>query len=322
MAAIKKTQQQFFSIRKFEGISKNYELRYENFTSESHRFKLLSKLTFNIFKGHYNFVYELLKSKLDEQKRFIINFNPNEQTTISKNKLVKNWLQLESISNQKFLNGKTPLILCNYTEDKWAVTLTRMLIENGADITKQDLTNGCQTFHYACSRLNGNLIEILLRNVDFDLSEAVDFNGNTPLVYFLISYCYNHSRLSNEKRSIIVRSLIEYLNHLKNSGLIVNTVNNLGYSVSDFYFMITSSDLKNSEFYKVLRNEMGASKNQNFTNQESILKKNLLIDLNEFKYPRSNIVHCASLDSDMIFMFLNRDPSNQSYGIIIWDGQF
>ena len=317
MESIKKPQQQFFSIRKLDRISKNYIPRNENFSTDSHRFKLLSKLTFNIFRGHYNFVYELLKSKLDEKQRFIINFNPNEQTSIPKGKHPKNWLQFESISNQNFLNGKTPLILCNYIHEKWGVTLTRMLIDNGAEITKQDLTNGCQTFHYACFRLNANLIEILLRNVDFNLSEAVDYNGNTPLVYFLISYCYRHTRLSNEKRSRIVKALIEYLNHLKKSGLNVNTVNNLGYSISDFYFMITSSDLTNSDFFKVLRNHMDSNKNREFIHQESILKKNLLIDLNEFKYQRSTISHCASVDSDMMFMFLNRDLSNESNGKIL-----
>ena len=76
---------------------------------------LLSKISFNISRGHFSFVYEMLKSKLrnDCKSNKIIDvkeINPNELVSDT-----NVWLQLEtSQQNRKFLNGKTPLILCSY----------------------------------------------------------------------------------------------------------------------------------------------------------------------------------------------------------------
>jgi hypothetical protein len=126
------------SLKKFDEISKAYVLRNEHFTSESSRFSLLSKLTYNLSKGHFDFVYQLLKCKLDNSQTFLANVDPNEQASLRKDHLApKNWLQFETIANQEFLNGKTPLILCNFIEEKWSVTLTRMLIQCGAIVSKK-----------------------------------------------------------------------------------------------------------------------------------------------------------------------------------------
>ena len=71
---------------------------------------LLSKITFNLSRGHFSFVYELLKSKQANNMVSMKEFNANELVAGS-----EVWLQLEtSQQNRKFLNGKTPLILSSY----------------------------------------------------------------------------------------------------------------------------------------------------------------------------------------------------------------
>ena len=69
---------------------------------------LLSKITFNISRGHFSFVHEMLKSHLENEVAHYV--NPNELVSDT-----NVWLQLESSQqNKKFLIGKTPLILCSY----------------------------------------------------------------------------------------------------------------------------------------------------------------------------------------------------------------
>ena len=71
---------------------------------------LLSKITFNLSRGHFSFVYELLKSKQANNMVSMKEVNANELVAGS-----EVWLQLEtSQQNKKFLNGKTPLILSSY----------------------------------------------------------------------------------------------------------------------------------------------------------------------------------------------------------------
>ena len=71
---------------------------------------LLSKVTFNISRGHFSFVYEMLRSKSENNQIIGIKANANELVVNS-----QMWLQLETNQqNKKFLNGKTPLILCSY----------------------------------------------------------------------------------------------------------------------------------------------------------------------------------------------------------------
>ena len=46
--------------------------------SLNHSF-LLSKLTFNLSKGHYYFIYEILKTKIEKLQMMGIEADPNEQ---------------------------------------------------------------------------------------------------------------------------------------------------------------------------------------------------------------------------------------------------
>lgn len=308
-----KTEEHLFSIKKFEEISKIYILRNEHFTCASQRFQLLSKLTFNLAHGHFNFVYELLKSHLELTNRFYIEPDPNEQTNISKNSLIKNWLQLETIANRKFLNGKTPLILCTYIEQKWSVTLTRLLIQAGADIFARDTVNNCQALHYACARLRSSLIDILLRNVYFDLSKAVDANGNTPLVYFIVSYYFNEHKLSEKSKHSVMVSLDNYLDHLNRSELCVDTVNNLGYSVSDFFYMLVNGELlEKSGFFRRLRTVLKMKQTKVFEEPKKILRKNLVITLREVQSPLPVILHDRIPDASLIFMFVRKGSAEPS----------
>jgi hypothetical protein len=71
---------------------------------------LLSKITFNISRGHFSFVYEMLRSKSENNQIIGVKAEANELVANS-----QMWLQLETNQqNRKFLNGKTPLILCSY----------------------------------------------------------------------------------------------------------------------------------------------------------------------------------------------------------------
>ena len=60
-----------------------------NAESLSHSF-LLSKLTFNLSKGHYYFVYEILKTKIEKLQIMGIEADPNEQASLN-----QPWLQAE-----------------------------------------------------------------------------------------------------------------------------------------------------------------------------------------------------------------------------------
>lgn len=299
-----------FSVKKFEEISKVYVLRNEHFTSASSRFSLLSKLTFNLSKGHFDFVYELLKSKLEKNKIFIIEADSNEQAISPAAPHIKNWLQLETIAQQKFLNGKTPLILCNFIEDKWSVTLTRMLIQCGASVSKQDSTNGCQALHYACARLNQHVIDILLRNIDFNLELATDFNGNTPLVYLIVSYHFNGRFVPFRRQRRITASLLNYLNHLRRHNLSVDTINKFGYSVSDYFSMLRPDSC---QFFAIVKSELDVKRE--FIHTEEILRRNLLIGIKELRNLRPPITRAEVADANLIFMFLKKETNSTG---ILW----
>jgi hypothetical protein len=115
-----------------------------NAESLSHSF-LLSKLTFNLSKGHYYFVYEILKTKIEKLQIMGIEADPNEQASLN-----QPWLQAEKDQmSRKFLNGKSCLILCCYIKElEWSITLARLLIDKGALLTVKDATNGCYPLHY------------------------------------------------------------------------------------------------------------------------------------------------------------------------------
>jgi ankyrin repeat protein len=162
-------------------------------TSHFTRSVLLSKLTFNISRGHYSFVCELLKNKAETKQR--INLDPDANEIITNQKL---WLQLETNNlNKKFLHGKTPLILCCYVkETDWAMTISRLLIENGAYMSLKNATNGCGPLHYACALLKPDLVQLFLKNLSGNLQNTRDFNGNTPLIYLLTSFYFHYRRVN------------------------------------------------------------------------------------------------------------------------------
>ena len=76
---------------------------------------LLTRITFNLSRGYYKFVYHLIRDKCAA-----INELPNST----------NWLQLDTSNiNKDFLEGKTALILCSYLkESDVRISMARMLI--------------------------------------------------------------------------------------------------------------------------------------------------------------------------------------------------
>lgn len=240
---------------------------------------LLSKLTFNLSRGHYNFVCELLKNKAENKQQIMLDPDANEIVTNQ-----KLWLQLETNKlNKQFLCGKTPLILsCYLKESEWAVTISQLLIENGAYLTLRNSSNGCGPLHYACGLLKPELVQLYLRNLTFSLQNARDFNGNTPLVYMLVSFYFYYKRVNllnnmskpnnkikknaapyllptiNENQDVdynfkekiesqnkifqtkCVEALIQYIQHLKKTSVSLNTINKQGFTLQDFYNKIVS----------------------------------------------------------------------------------
>ena len=258
------------------------------------------------------FVTELLKTKSENQQCIGIEANANEIATNS-----QMWLQLETNKlNKKFLNGKTPLIICSYIkENDWCMSLTRLLLENGAYLSLKDTTNGCSPLHYACALLKCEQIELYIRNIDFNSQSLRDFNGNTPLVYFLTSFSFYFNRISsplnyyyringnnNSKNSNnnnnnfylydqtlndetylddelytnrisngmntdriyesidffqtkLVNTLKFYIEHLKRLNININTINRLGFSLFDFYSILTQNNkrLENHEFFQLIK---------------------------------------------------------------------
>lgn len=132
--------QEFFSSFKDRSAKKFTPRASLVSTSESvnHSF-LLSKLTFNLSKGHYYFVYEILKTKIEKLQYMGIEANPNEQANMN-----ESWLQAEKDNlSKKFLHGKTCLIICTFIKElEWSTTLARLLIDRGAQLTTRDLSNG------------------------------------------------------------------------------------------------------------------------------------------------------------------------------------
>ena len=84
-----------------------------------------------------------------------------------------------NIRDQK---GKTPLILCAYVNDnKWSVGLARLLIENGARISKCD-QDGYNALHHACINQKPDLVDVYLSALDCDVHSKCK-KGNTSLHY-------------------------------------------------------------------------------------------------------------------------------------------
>jgi hypothetical protein len=294
---------------------------------------LFSKLTFNLSKGHYLFAYELLKTNSENKQLIGVEANANE--LVSNQQL---WLQFETNQiNKKFLNGKTPLIICSYIkENDWCMTLTRLLYESGASLTLRDSTNGCYPLHYACALLKSDQIEFYLSNSDIDLSMTKDFNGNTPLIYFMISFCFYFNR--NLKRSKffstnkynelncgseqvkfnvnqqnedfeqkLVLVLKMYLSLLKRRKRPVNTVNRLGFSLSDFYSALVYNymDLESHEFFLLIKNAIRDDLRNTVLTISTTAST--ITPLENNKVTKTKIVSSMSRSS------LNSDITNETY---------
>jgi hypothetical protein len=235
---------------------------------------LFSKLTFNLSKGHYMFVTELLKTKSENQQCIGVEANANEIASNS-----QMWLQLETNKlNKKFLNGKTPLIICSYIkENDWCMSLTRLLLENGAYLSLKDTTNGCNPLHYACALLKCEQIELYMKNIDFSSHSLRDFNGNTPLIYFLISFSFYFNRIS---------SPLNYyrLNSNNNNKNLTNNNNN-------FYLY---EQTLNDETY--LDDELYTNRNSNGMNTDRIYESIEIFQLKLFNTLRFYIDHLKRLN--------------------------
>ena len=98
--------------------------------------------------------------------------------------------------------NRTPLMLCAVVEEeKWALSVARLLIENGAKIWLTDKT-GKNALMTACLNERQSLIEVLLQSLDFNLN-AQDKFGCTVL---------HHSGLCGniEICKIILNRLLRY----------------------------------------------------------------------------------------------------------------
>ena len=298
------------------------------------RTDLLLNLTFNLSKGHYNFVTEILKSKLYDQNDIFININVNDTLDFDHLKSETN------NSNKKFLLGKTPLILCSYLREKnWAISLTHLLLQNGANICQRDTFNGCSSLHYACAFLRTEIIEFFLRNMNQNINYLKDNNGNSPIFYLIASYAcsLNTKEKQTSLDTKVLKTFKIYFNYLKHFNLKINTSNQNGLSLFRLLEFITSNNkylLQNSVFkfiFEAILEEDPSIDNKSFENKntgpvdlkittsydyyklssktsiEIFLKRHLLIDLKNFK----NINHSVKTDNYLILMYLNKvSPNN------------
>lgn len=84
--------------------------------------------------------------------------------------------------NAKDHKGRTPLILCSaISDDIWSVGLARLLLENGARISKYD-KDGYNALHHACINQREKLVEVYLAALDCDVNSKSK-EGNTSLHY-------------------------------------------------------------------------------------------------------------------------------------------
>jgi hypothetical protein len=92
-----------------------------------------------------------------------------------------------------------PLIYCTFIKDeKWALGVAQTLLEYGADLKKTDV-NKLNPIHYCCAFGLENLLSLFLKSVDFDLSKALDSNGNNCMHYAIRSHNLNCVKLIIEK---------------------------------------------------------------------------------------------------------------------------
>ncbi|RNA38712.1 ankyrin repeat domain-containing 34A-like [Brachionus plicatilis] len=213
------------------------------------RSDLLLNLAFNLSKGHFNFVSELLKSKLGKQSTIDVNVDETVKYEHLK-------FETNNVS-KKFLLGKNPLILCNYLrENDWALSISQLLVQNGANISQRDHCNGCSSLHYACALLKAEIIEFLLRNINQNPNYLIDNNGNSPIFYLVASY----GSLDHEKLILLEEKILSvlkiYFNYLKHYNLKINIRNRNGlsfYGLWEFFTINNKFLLENSVFKYTLK---------------------------------------------------------------------
>lgn len=82
-------------------------------------------------------------------------------------------------------DGQTALMICSQlSSERWAVTIARLLLEQGASVGIRD-PHGLNALHYACLYEQQELVRVYLAAVDYNLNEQ-DEAGNTPLHYCVL----------------------------------------------------------------------------------------------------------------------------------------
>ena len=83
---------------------------------------------------------------------------------------------------------RTSLIYSTFIKDEtWSISVAQNLLEFGASLKQSD-AKGLTAFHYCCAFGRLKLLELFLKSLDFDLSKALDANGNSCLHYALRSH--------------------------------------------------------------------------------------------------------------------------------------
>ena len=93
--------------------------------------------------------------------------------------------------NEKEDFMRTGLILCTFIKDEqWSLNVAHNLLEHGALLNKTD-SRYLNAIHYCCAFGREKLLEVYLNSLDFDLSKALDLNGNSCMHYAIYSHNFN-----------------------------------------------------------------------------------------------------------------------------------
>jgi hypothetical protein len=93
--------------------------------------------------------------------------------------------------NEKEDLMRTGLILCTFIKDEqWSLNVAHNLLEHGALLNKTD-SRYLNAIHYCCAFGREKLLEVYLNSLDFDLSKALDLNGNSCMHYAIYSHNFN-----------------------------------------------------------------------------------------------------------------------------------
>ena len=113
-------------------------------------------------------------------------------------------LLLQAGSNANSIGGQRRSVLtlaCQLDDERSRVDITQMLLEYGADQSKQD-DKGRLALHYACLFGYNDVVSLLLEDDDVDLNRR-DVDGNTPLA---LAVSLGHY----ESVCLLVRQLAKY----------------------------------------------------------------------------------------------------------------